>query len=351
MRVVVVNEKQPERQVVERALGRVAIAVDAVGDGKAAVLAMQREPAHAIVLAWPATGGPELVQLLRSADTTGQAYLLAIVDSIQPGRDIAAALGAGVHDFLRRPLFEDEVAARVQAPARMLRWAKSVSRTSAYDWSSQFDFENLRAWKCMGSIVAEDFGQLLGETVEPTDGWPAGVERALRGATIAMSLATERTEIRVSIVADPTALALLSESLLGDRNADRNAQDDLMRELANTAGGSIKRAALPDDVTLTTGIPVSHAGARPHGPAKTRCWTLPIQKGRAALALVGEIHVRENLRVLASQLREGMVLVHDLRTESGALLVTAGTRLTSTTAERVGKILGSRFVVEVACAA
>jgi hypothetical protein len=46
-----------------------------------------------------------------------------------------------------------------------------------------------------------------------------------------------------------------------------------------------------------------------------------------------------------------MVLVNDLCTEGGVLLVTAGSRLTSSTAGRLAQLLGERFVVEVACAA
>jgi hypothetical protein len=46
-----------------------------------------------------------------------------------------------------------------------------------------------------------------------------------------------------------------------------------------------------------------------------------------------------------------MVVVNDVRSKSGALLVTAGSRLTRTTAERLGSLLGPRLFVEVAFAA
>jgi hypothetical protein len=82
-----------------------------------------------------------------------------------------------------------------------------------------------------------------------------------------------------------------------------------------------------------------------------RTWTVPVSGGRHCLAIVGEIRSLANARVPASKLREGMVLTHDLRNESGALVVTAGSRLTSSTAERVAKLLGDRFSVEVASAA
>jgi hypothetical protein len=67
--------------------------------------------------------------------------------------------------------------------------------------------------------------------------------------------------------------------------------------------------------------------------------------------IVGQVSVRETQRVSSACLKEGMVVSHDLRSESGALLVPAGTRLTRTTASRLALALGNRALVEVAFAA
>jgi hypothetical protein len=52
--------------------------------------------------------------------------------------------------------------------------------------------------------------------------------------------------------------------------------------------------------------------------------------------------------VPSSQLAEGMILAHDVRTEAGILLAPSGCRLTGTTAAKLAKMLGPRFFVEVA---
>ena len=123
---------------------------------------------------------------------------------------------------------------------------------------------------------------------------------------------------------------------------------DALRELANTAGGALKRAALTESVALTTGLPVDDNAAR--FPGKHICWSLTLQDG-GCFAVVGEILARGNERISAAKLAEGMVIAHDVRNESGILLVPAGARLTSTSALRLAAMLGPRFFLEVAPAA
>jgi DNA-binding response OmpR family regulator len=349
MRILIINDKVGEREAMARALQPSVGHVDAAADIKSALSTMGREPVQIVVFGWPHVGGTELVRDLHGIDATANAYVLTVVDSLQPARDIAMALAAGVHDFLRRPIFNEELVARVHAPTRLLRWARSLTKTDVYDWSAGLDLRRLRAWTDMGAIVAEDLAQMIGVAIEPVEGWPRQFEHALRGAAIPMSLPSEQTELRVSVVVDMPTLAWLSRTLLGNSNVDPSAQEDFLREMANVAGGAVKRAALPD-VTLTTGIPISSHGLRPTGDG-SRCWTMTLGGDAGYVAIMGEIRRRDNLRIPAAQLREGMVVVNDVRNQAGALLVNGGTRLTATTAERVAQILGRRFVVEVSCAA
>jgi DNA-binding response OmpR family regulator len=349
MRVVLVNDKHAERDAMVRVLKLASCSVEPFGDANGAIAAIGRESPQVVVMAVPDTGFGELIRRIRGADA-GHAYLLAILDVTPGGRDIAAVLAAGAHDFIRRPLVDAELVARVKAPTRLLKWAQSATKPTTFDFSTAVDIGRLRVWQGMGAIVAEDLSQVLGQPLELSKGWPRRFAAGTRGATIAMSLASEQTEARVSIVIDPPTSAWLGAALLGDAKAGDSAIDDALRELANTAGGAVKRAALPENVTLTTGIPINDNAPRSDGDG-VQCWTATAEGGKAYFAIVGEIRKRENQRVPASQLREGMVLVNDLRSESGALLVTAGSRLTSTTAMRLAQMLGERFVVEVACAA
>jgi hypothetical protein len=176
--------------------------------------------------------------------------------------------------------------------------------------------------------------------------WPESFSSELRGATIPMSLADEQLELRVSIVVDAAALQWVKTALLGDPNASTEAADDALRELANTAGGALKRAAFAENVSLTTGLPSTEPFGRPS--AAQTCWTLTLDGSDCRLAVTGEARERKNERVLSSKLTEGMTLAHDVRTEAGILLAPAGSRLTVTTAAKLAKVLGPRAFIEVA---
>jgi CheY-like chemotaxis protein len=350
MRVVVISDKRTELESIARALRQASCSVEPFGETKAALAAIAFQSPQVVVLAWPASGGADLVRSVRGADSSGQTYVLAILARTPGGHEIPTVLAAGAHDLLCRPLVDEELVARVKAPTRLMKWAQSVTNPSAFDFSSSTDFTRLRAWQQMGTLVAEDLAQVVGQPLEAIDGWPQRFGSGTRGATILLSLATEQSEVRVSVVADPPTVSWLGKALLGDTNPSDAALDDVLRELANTAGGAVKRAALPENVTLTTGMPFSDSAAELRSKA-SHSWTVMLDGGRACIAIVGEIRARPNERVPASKLREGMVVVNDLRGENGMLLVTAGSRLTSTTAERVAKLLGGRFLVEVAFAA
>src|SRR3981081_2882067 len=109
MRVMGLCDKRPEREGSGRSLQRSCLTGDGVADSKAAVAAIAREAPAVLVLSWPASGGADLVRLLRGADASGQMYLVALLEATPAGRDIAQALAAGVHDILRRPIVDVEL--------------------------------------------------------------------------------------------------------------------------------------------------------------------------------------------------------------------------------------------------
>jgi hypothetical protein len=165
-----------------------------------------------------------------------------------------------------------------------------------------------------------------------------------------MSLVHEGVELMVSVAADPSTQAWLARALLQNPAPGEAALNDVMRELASTAGGALKRMALQEQVTMTTGLPVNVSAVAPAGENTIAfgLHTLHAAHQKATLALAAEVQKRVNRQVKASELREGMVVVHDVRSPSGVLLVTAGSRLTRTTAERLRGFIGPKSLVEVA---
>jgi CheY-like chemotaxis protein len=344
MRAVVVIEDATDRDAVTRVLQRAGIAVVAAGDKTSAIAAIVREAPDSVVLSW--TLGANFVRDVLSADSTGKAFLLALLDPSGAGSGISAVLAAGVHDILICPFAESELIARLQS-ARRASGRSPPPRPSSVDLQTKFDVRRLAVWKNLGDVVAAVLGEMVGEPVRSAPGWPSNLAQPLRCATAVMSFPQEATELLVSLAADPPAQTWLGSALLGDKAASDAAMNDVLRELASTAGGALKRAALQEHVTMTTGLPVSVASVRSVGE-NVAAFGLQYEHAKVTLALVAEVQRRSSRKVKASELREGMVVVHDVRSASGILIVPAGSRLTRTTAERLKVLLGTSSLLEVA---
>jgi CheY-like chemotaxis protein len=345
VRVLLFDDRRSERESLAKALPAASWQIETVGDETAAIAAMTREPPQVVVFSTPARGAGEAVRRLRSFDASGQAYVLAIVDGPSSQKDLATLIAAGVNDFIRRPVSEAELIERVKAPTRLMRWVRSVVKPTAFDFSTPVDVARLQAWQNLGAVIADDLSQLVGQTFTVSGGWPADYSSAVRGATIPMSLAEDELEVRVSIGVNAEAASWLGSAVLADPNANEAMLDDALRELANTAAGALKRSALCENVTLTTGIPVNEALANVAGHST---WTLTLPESGVSITAVGEIRSKENQRVAATKLSEGMIVAHDVRADGGLLLVAAGSRLTSSMAAKLAKVLGSRYFLEVA---
>jgi hypothetical protein len=103
------------------------------------------------------------------------------------------------------------------------------------------------------------------------------------------------------------------------------ALDDAVREFANGAAGAFKRAALAEGVVLTTGLPRSVRAAdlsrRPSG--LVREFAAAVEGSSVRIGLRLAVIPRALERVNPANLREGMVVGHDLFGDGGALLVRA----------------------------
>ncbi len=348
MRLIIVDEKKLERESIARALQSTHHAIEVAADGRCALAAFAREPAQVILFVGPSSSAIELLRKVRAAQGQEHCYFVVLPESVMPG-EITALYAAGVDDFMRRPFLPEELVARVDAPCRIRGYAAALLKSPAYDWSSALDVRKLRAFADTATVVAGDLAQVVGEHLDVAKGAPLDPHSpAFRCATIPMSLAADGLELQVSVVADASAMGAICRAVMGEE-LDEAGQLDLLRELANTAGGAVKRAYGAENVVLTTGLPVDRQAPAP-GP-DTRWWMLRAKEAGAIFGLACEVQQTQKGRVPASGLEEGMVITSDLRNESGALLVAAGTRLTSTSADRVRRALGPGFLVSVSRAA
>jgi CheY-like chemotaxis protein len=266
-------------------------------------------------------------------------YVIGVLAEDADSQAVTSALEAGCHDVLQLPFSDAELWARVDVLDRLAGWplAPHGSRPT------QRTVAAARAWRFLGDIVTQDLEQVLG-MIELSRRAP--MSPPIRIATIPMVFARDNIELAISIVADKVACAWLAATLIGDPNADDAAIDDALRELANVAGGALKRAILPEGLVLSTGLPVggdARLATELNASATVRSWCLAVDTG-AVFTVIADVRPRPNRHVPARSLREGMVIVGDVRTETGALLVDGGTRLTSSTAEHLGRLLGVTLV-------
>ena len=255
-------------------------------------------------------------------------------------KDITAAYARGAHDFIKLPAFEAEVIGRVDGFKRMQAWFRAGS-AGRRDFASAFDLGQVRAWRELEALLADEIGVLVGGSLRR-----AHVDRyeVVHAGAIALVLATEQLEVRLSIGADRAACAVLAERLLGGDQSN-DALADALREMSNTAGGALKRAALADGLNFTLGLP-NNDDLFSDPEAKLR-WTSEDESG-LCLAFAAKVVITAPKLLPASNLREGMVIVRDLKNAAGLLLASAGTLLTRSAAERLGSLAGGGALVEIA---
>jgi CheY-like chemotaxis protein len=314
--------------------------VDAAIEGAAAEI--RRQAPRVLLVLLPDVGTPELLRTLSAADKAGGMYVVGVTAEHHQPRMISSAIAAGAHDVLCPPYAAQELSACVDVERRLRRWMSTRMRViDANAVPTTSVLNDLRAWNYLGDVIADDFESMFNHPLVVVEGWPTFTE-SIQLAAISMTLAAEQLELCVSIVADSATRRWLGERLLGDSAASELALDDVMRELANIAGGALKRAAGAEGPVLAAGIPID-GRSLPGRDTGARCWTIPLE-GSAVLAVIGEVRRRANRRIPATRLTEGMVVVGNVCNSAGVLLLLSGTRLTSTTVARLSNMLDTTLI-------
>ncbi|MEO8801171.1 MAG: hypothetical protein ABI551_24985 [Polyangiaceae bacterium] len=328
MRILVFDEHPSERGLLVHALTNERDVVESAADSGELAAKLASTTYDIVFVGWSGRSEADTLRSVRAKQPA--CTLVALVET---GAEMLDLSDAGANELLHRPLMPEEISARLRTIAAL--------RASARPRPS---LDRLSSWGLLGASAAEQIEELAGwkaTTMHPLSCSPP--EASHIGALV-LSLPREEAEVHVKLVADVAAERLLARRLLLDSCAPRDQCDDMLRELANVLGAAVKRMLTAVHVEAVVGLPTNAPSA--NIPARSsRAWRLSRD---FFLAFVVEVHSRCNLRLPASALVEGMVLVDDLRSEAGTVLVAAGTCLTSTTAERIRSIVGSLTLVEVA---
>jgi DNA-binding response OmpR family regulator len=117
MRVLVAEDDDPLRSVLERGLKEHGYAVDAVADGDQAMAHIREYQYEVVILDWrmPKRSGIEVVQGMRELDDRTPILMLTARDATS---DRVAGLNLGADDYLVKPFEFSELVARLQALQR-----------------------------------------------------------------------------------------------------------------------------------------------------------------------------------------------------------------------------------------
>ncbi len=355
MRVLVVDGLGADRDAAQRYLQGAGHEVTLATDAKSGLVAIERQAPDVLVLDSQLTGmsACQFIQRLRQKETV-RSYIVLV--SAKPSvTELTAAVGVGADDYMRKPIQREELVIRVGALERIRAWAVQVfggESGTAIDLTAATQLPRLQAWQQVDRCVMRDIAGLVGRSMAPT-GSADALQFSALGAQIPLTLAAEQTEVRLTVGVDAATLPRLGDLVLGDPEAPEEALRDLLREFANTAGGAFMRAASAEGVSLTTGLPtdLSAAAFTVSKATSRQQFILSTRDGTCRIVFELEVLSKALRRVNVGQLKEGMVIARDLHTDSGALLVPGGTRLTSSQIERMVRILSVRVTFDVADAA
>ncbi|MFO0556246.1 MAG: hypothetical protein U0271_48160 [Polyangiaceae bacterium] len=165
---------------------------------------------------------------------------------------------------------------------------------------------------------------------------------------IVLANVDQQLEVRVALATDAKSARTFTTHLFGEDSSDLEA--DMLGELANMAMGALKAAFAKESVPFTGGLPEALPPNR-FLQFNAQCvhveqFALAVHDARIFVR-VG-IHSKRNVLVGAPALQEGMVLAKDVFNAKGMLLLTAGTRLSATSADRLRQALARTQSVEVA---
>jgi CheY-like chemotaxis protein len=272
-------------------------------------------------------------------------YIVALLGQLPPG--IQALFEMGANDFVRKGCSREELVARAETPlrARTASDTKNTLPELAVDWSPAKGAMPLRDWRDAGALVSESIGEMLGVQLERVT-LPRPISQPAFAATVSLTSTRESAGVDMALVVGSSAVREFTRILVGDADLSRETLEDFVREMANTAMAALKRAAHAEGVALTTGLPVvaSLAALDRFSGEGASTFSYRLVDTDHCFTLLLAQHARVVEWVSAACLCDGMILFKDLHNEIGNLLLSAGTRITSTSAERIARMVGPKLV-------
>lgn len=121
-RILIAEDHAVSRHLLERNLTNWGFQVQAAADGEAAVQVLESEnPPSLVILDWmmPKLDGLEVCRRVRARENQPYTYIL-LLTARNNREELAAAIEAGVDDYLTKPYDPDELRARLKVAQRIV---------------------------------------------------------------------------------------------------------------------------------------------------------------------------------------------------------------------------------------
>ncbi len=129
MKILVVDDQQLERRLIEKTLTRLGYEVVTADGGEAAWRLIQKEQIRFVITDWnmPGLDGVQLTQKIRSSELSGYVYVI-LVTSNDRSDEIVEGLYSGADDYVTKPFNPAELEARVAVGERVLTLEDNLVR-------------------------------------------------------------------------------------------------------------------------------------------------------------------------------------------------------------------------------
>jgi DNA-binding response OmpR family regulator len=334
---------------IRRLLESAGHTVDLARTGEEAARALALRPQVLILdLALRGRAPLELLRAIRTAERCEHLYVL-VTSSRGGTAELASAFAAGADDFAKKPIVREEILARIDGA---LRLRAAVTKLS----SPAEPFASLDVWSSFPRLVQEAISATMDvELSVRRIGLRPEREERLRAsapaALVSLSLPVGPSELRMAIVGLDVGLPTAGIPARSPIQKGRALR--VVVDAATAAAAAIEHHALAEDVMFSNRR-VRTATAS-ELPAVFACAPLlrrfalegEGQDHAVQLIVLAAVAASESACMLASNLREGMMVARDVRNASGAVLLPAGARVTHASATRIASAVGPAAFVEV----
>jgi CheY-like chemotaxis protein len=343
--------------------------VEAVLTGKVALERLTSTPFAVVICDWtlPDIDGISVVRHVRSHAAVQPLVLL--VSSFNSHGARQQAQRAGADDYIPKPFEPVQLLERINAgllrrseasaalsaatvtdfppppPSSVQRGAGENNAAASAPKRTQGVIESSAAWRGLDQLVASTLSEGLGlEMTYERAGLAESGENL--SASVFMINVSHSIEVATALFVSWSSGAELARIILRDKNPDDVAIRELLVELGSNVLGTVKTALRRDGLLFTLGLgqsagmPLASSFAR----SFTLCWLGGFTGAGVRITTVFGSRSIAKVAMPLRKLKENMVLAEDLVSEGGTVILAAGSRLTSGTAERLARQFAHRSV-------